>query len=51
MARQFALIGLHAGRNGSLLLRLLAQDGFAYDAFDIGVGELNAHEETGLQAL
>ena len=51
MTRQFTLIGLHAGRNGGLLLRLLAQDGFADDAFDIGIGELDAHRKAGLKSL
>lgn len=51
MAGQLTLVGSHALGNGGLLLRLLAQDGFTDDAFDIGVGELRLDREARLKSL
>lgn len=51
MAGQFALVRFHARRDRRLLFGLFAQDGFADDAFDIGVGELHIDHETGLKPL
>ena len=51
MAGQFALIGVQALRDDRLLLRLLAEDGFADDALDIGIRKLHAHRKAGLKPL
>ena len=48
---QFSLVGVQASINRRFLLRLLAQDGLADDAFDIGIGKLHLDREARLQPL
>ena len=48
VAADFALVVLHFLFDDGFVFRLFAQNSFADDAFDIGIGKLHAHSESRL---